>query len=301
MDSEALARVRSFNRVVTQRIGLLDDAYLARDRPLGASRVLWEIGAAGADVRALRERLDLDSGYLSRLLRSLERDGLVTVEATGADRRVRIARLTPAGVAERAELDRASDDAAAALLEPLDEDRRGRLVAAMAEVERLFVASTVVIAAADPRDPMAREAKERYFAELGRRFEEGYDPAAAIQVGDDDLVPPSGVLLLATLHAAPVGCAVARFHADGTAHAKRMWIADEVRGLGLGRRILTALETVARENGARRVRLETHRSLHEAIGLYRSSGYREVDRFNDEIYGDHFFEKDLSPALTRPE
>jgi DNA-binding MarR family transcriptional regulator/GNAT superfamily N-acetyltransferase len=294
MDSGTLSQVRRFNRLVAQRIGALDDAFLAQDRPYGAARVLWEIGPDGAGVRALRERLDLDSGYLSRLLRALERDGLVTVVAGEDDRRVRIARLTPAGLAERGELDRRSDQAAAALLEPLDEGRRERLVAAMAEVERLFTAGMVRIGPADPRDPAAVEAKERYFAELGVRFEEGYDPAAAIQVDDDDLVPPSGVLLLATLRGAPVGCAVARFHPDGTAHAKRMWIADEVRGLGLGRRILTSLEDVAREHGVRRVRLETHRSLHEAIGLYRTSGYREVERFNDEIYGDFFFEKDLS-------
>jgi DNA-binding MarR family transcriptional regulator/GNAT superfamily N-acetyltransferase len=293
MDSEVLGQVRRFNRVVTQRVGALDDAFLARDRPLGAARVLWEIGPDGADVRALRERLDLDSGYLSRLLRTLERDGLVSVSASPGDRRVRIARLTPAGVTERLELDRRSDDAAAALLEPLDAARRERLVAAMAEVERLLRASLVRVAPADPRDPAAVEARSRYFAELGERFEEGYDPAAAIQVGDDDLVPPSGVLLLATLHGAPVGCAVAKFHADGTAHAKRMWIADEVRGLGLGRRLLTELETAAAAHGASRVRLETHRSLHEAIALYRSSGYAEVPRFNDEVYGHHFFEKPL--------
>jgi DNA-binding MarR family transcriptional regulator/GNAT superfamily N-acetyltransferase len=293
MDSEVLVQVRRFNRVVTQRVGALDDAFLARDRPLGAARVLWEIGPDGADVRALRERLDLDSGYLSRLLRTLERDGLVSVSASPGDRRVRIARLTPAGVTERLELDRRSDDAAAALLEPLDAARRERLVAAMAEVERLLRASLVRVAPADPRAPAAVEARSRYFAELGERFEEGYDPAAAIQVGDDDLVPPSGVLLLATLHGAPVGCAVAKFHADGTAHAKRMWIADEVRGLGLGRRLLTELETAAAAHGASRVRLETHRSLHEAIALYRSSGYAEVPRFNDEVYGHHFFEKPL--------
>ena len=71
MSAAATERVRSFNRTVTQRIGVLHDEYLARGRPLGASRVLWEIGDAGTDLRALRSRLDLDSGYLSRLVRSL--------------------------------------------------------------------------------------------------------------------------------------------------------------------------------------------------------------------------------------
>src|SRR5215210_1618983 len=102
MDRGMVAQVRRFNRVVTQRVGALDDRFLARDRPLGEARVLWEIGAGGCDVRALRERLGLDSGYLSRLLRSLEADGLVTVRPGVADRRVRIAALTAAGLEERA-------------------------------------------------------------------------------------------------------------------------------------------------------------------------------------------------------
>ena len=80
MDGDAVERVRSFNRLVTQRVGALNDRYLARDRPLGAARVLWEVGEDGCDVRLLRSRLDLDSGYLSRLLRSLEAAGLVTVD-----------------------------------------------------------------------------------------------------------------------------------------------------------------------------------------------------------------------------
>src|SRR3954465_15607615 len=90
-------RVRSFNRTVTQRIGALQDEYLARGRPLGASRVLWEVGEAPGVGRALRGRLDLDSGYLSRLLRALESDGLIVVEPGATDRRVRTVRLTDAG------------------------------------------------------------------------------------------------------------------------------------------------------------------------------------------------------------
>ena len=145
-------QVRRFNRAVTQRAGALDDAFLARGRPLGQARVLWEIGPDGRDVRELRARLDLDSGYLSRLLRALERDGLVTVEANEADGRIRTARLTVAGRAERAEFDRLSDDAAVSLLGPLSERQRGRLVAAMAEVERLLGASAIVTGVRDPRD-----------------------------------------------------------------------------------------------------------------------------------------------------
>src|SRR6516165_2246063 len=111
MDTDMVGQIRSFNRTVTQRVGALSDAFLGRGRPLGQARLLWEIGPDGSDVRALRSRLDLDSGYLSRLLRSLEQDGLVAVERSGTDGRVRTARLTRRGLAERTVLDRRSDDA----------------------------------------------------------------------------------------------------------------------------------------------------------------------------------------------
>src|SRR3712207_6099452 len=128
---DAVARVRRFNRTVTQRVGALDDRFLALDRPLGQARVLWEIGVDGVDLRTLRARLGLDSGYLSRLLRALADDGLVRVEANAADARVRTARLTDRGLAERAELDRRSDALATDLLGALTPPDRDRLVAAM--------------------------------------------------------------------------------------------------------------------------------------------------------------------------
>src|SRR3954468_9922776 len=128
----AIVQVRSFNRAVAERIGALDDRFLGRARPMGESRTLWEIGVEGVEVRALRARLALDSGYTSRVLRSLERQGLITVEASPEDRRVRRVQLTEAGLAERTELDRRSDDVAWSFLEPLSDRQRARLVAAMA-------------------------------------------------------------------------------------------------------------------------------------------------------------------------
>src|SRR5918911_819512 len=115
MDSAMVAQVRRFNRVVTQRVGALDDRFLARERPLGQSRVLWEIGPDGSDTRTLRARLDLDSGYLSRLLRALESDGLVRTTASEQDARVRSVRLTQKGRAERSLLERRSDQFAGSL------------------------------------------------------------------------------------------------------------------------------------------------------------------------------------------
>ncbi|MEV6828732.1 MarR family winged helix-turn-helix transcriptional regulator [Amycolatopsis sp. NPDC051102] len=298
MDQDLVRGLRRFNRTVTQRIGALDDAFLARARPLGQARVLWEIGAAGRDVRELRARLGLDSGYLSRLLRGLEQDGLVRVEAGAGDGRVRTARLTEAGLAERAALDRLSDAAAGAILAPLSGGQRSRLAAAMAEVERLLTASAVEVAPCPPGRPAARFCLRAYFAELAERFDEGFDPALGISADDVEMTPPAGVLLVATLHGEAVGCGALKFHGDAPAQAKRMWVAPGVRGLGLGRRLLGELEAYAFDAGVRTLRLETNRALAEAIALYRAAGYREVAPFNDEHYADHWFEKTLTGPRT---
>jgi DNA-binding MarR family transcriptional regulator/GNAT superfamily N-acetyltransferase len=293
MSDPAVASVRSFNRLVTERVGALNDHYLARDRSLGECRLLWEIGPNGRDVRELRSRLGLDSGYVSRLLRSLERAGLVEVVPREDDRRVRAARLTAAGLAEVELLDRRSDDLARSLLEPLGENAQARLVEAMAEVERLLTAALVQVDVVDPERPEAQSCLRAYVDELGRRFDAGFDPGLSISADADELRPPAGAFLLASLRGEPVGCGALKLHGDDPAELKRMWVADAARGLGLGRRLLRELERVAAKNGAAVVRLETNRSLREAIGLYRSSGYREVAAFNDEPYAHHWFEKQL--------
>jgi DNA-binding MarR family transcriptional regulator len=115
MDAGPIAQVRRFNRLVTQRVEALQESYLRRGRPLGEARLIFETRAEGAELRALRDRLGLDSGYLSRLLRSLEAQGLVTVEGESTDRRRRWVRLTSEGRAELAAYDRLSDELAASM------------------------------------------------------------------------------------------------------------------------------------------------------------------------------------------
>jgi DNA-binding MarR family transcriptional regulator/GNAT superfamily N-acetyltransferase len=293
MHEAMIADVRRFNRTITAQIGALDDRFLGRDRPLGEARLLWEIGADGCELRSLRSRLGLDSGYLSRLLRSLESAGLTTVVAGEADRRTRFVRLTPAGRAERSVLDERSDDLAWSLLEPLTGGQRRRLVSAMREVERLLTAGLVEIAPVDPDHPDARRCLDAYFAELDRRSDSGFDPAAGISAEPDELRPPAGVLLLASLRGEPVGCGALKNHPGAPSEIKRMWVADACRGLGIGRRLLVALETRAAEHGARAIRLETNRHLTEAIAMYRRAGYVEVPPFNDEPFAHHWFEKRL--------
>lgn len=293
MDRAAIQEVRAFNRTVAERIGALTDSFLGRGRPMGESRTLWEIGAEGTEVRRLRSRLGLDSGYASRVLRSLQREGLITVKASRADGRVRMVSLTRKGRAERAALDRRADEVATSFLQPLNNEQQKKLVVAMSEVERLLRASMVEFAVEDPTTPDAKWCIQQYIAELNVRFDAGWDPARSISAEPDELMPPAGALLIARLRGQAIGCGALKFHGRAPAELKRMWIAPDARGLGLGRRLLQELERHARQAGARVVRLETNRALKEAIQLYRSSGYREVPAFNSEPYAHHWFEKKL--------
>src|SRR3984893_10406096 len=293
METPLVEQVRRFNRVMTERVGALNDHFLGRNHPLGEARLLWEVGAEGASVRELRRRLSLDSAYVSRLLRSLEKQGLLVVRTSEADGRVRLVQLTEAGLLERAELDQRADGFARSLLEPLGESQRVKLGAAMAQVERLLIASMVQITVADPTSQDARWCIEQYFTELGQRFEPGFDPTLGISAHEHELVPPAGLLLVARLREEPVGCGALKFHENTVGALKRMWVAPRARGLGLGRRLLEALELKAREAGMTVIHLETNGTLIEAIELYRHSGYQEVEAFNDEPYAHHWFEKRL--------
>jgi len=288
-----LRQVRAFNRLITQRIGVLNERYLGRDRPLAESRLLYEIGAGGAAVRDLRARLGLDSGFLSRLLRSLERQGLAASARRPADGRVKLARLTRAGLAELRRLDARSDDLARSLLEPLSRPQSQRLVAAMGEVERLLRVASIELHRADPDAAAARYCQGEYCAELARRFKGGFDPAASGFAAARAIRDPHEHLLVASLFGEPVGCAALRALGPGVGEIKRMWVSPKVRGCGLGRRLLQALETVARQSRMRTLRLDTNASLNEALGLYRSSGYREIAPYNQNPYAQHWFAKAL--------
>jgi DNA-binding MarR family transcriptional regulator len=291
-----VAQLRRFNRTVTERVGALNDHFLGTDRPLGEARLLWEIGPEGCEVRVLRSRLGLDSGYVSRLLRSLEAAGLVEVVAGADDGRIRVARLTPAGRAERAALDERSDELARALLAPLNPRQQDRLMTAMRDVERLLTAAGVEIRPVDPEHPDARYCLAEYVAELNRRSDRGFDPSVGATAQPHEVRPPAGEFFVAYLHGEAIGCGAVKHHADAPAEIKRMWIAPSARGLGLGRRLLEHLEACARAAGARVAHIETSGVLGEALALYQSAGWVEVPAFNDEPFADHWFEKTLADS-----
>jgi DNA-binding MarR family transcriptional regulator/GNAT superfamily N-acetyltransferase len=295
---DAVARIRRFNRTVTQAVGALDTEFLGRKRSLGASRLLFEIAGGNGELRTLRARLELDSGYTSRLLRGLEREGLVRTTRDPNDRRTRILAVTAAGRREVAKLDRSSDAAARTILAPLSTTEHAALLDAMATVEKALLHDAIRVEVESPASPDAERCLARYFAELAHRFDAGFDPARGISASIAELTPPAGYFVIARLRGDAVGCGALKVHPT-FGEVKRMWVDPATRGLGIGRHLLDSLERLARAAKLPKVRLETNRSLAEAQALYRRSGYREVPAFNTEPYAHHWFEKRISSLAAR--
>src|SRR4051794_33216449 len=254
-----IARVRSFNRLVTRQAGVVSERYLGR-RPFGQSRVLFEIGVEGTTPRDLRARLGLDSGYVSRMIGALRRDGLVDATPDRADRRTKRLSLTRAGRAELREIDRISDELAAAALAPLSDDQRERLLRAQDEVRHLLALSMFSVEREDPASADAKWCLGHYYAELDERFEEGFD--AAVWPAD------ATRFVIARSGSQPAGCGVLKTLAPDVGEVARMWVDRPHRGLGLAKRILSALEGQAGELGFTTVRLDTNRALDEAKAMY---------------------------------
>ena len=219
---------------------------------------------------------------------------MVELTPSASDRRIRVARLTAAGLAERAALDERADEHASSLLARLSPRQQERLVGAMREVERLLTATRVEFVPVDPEHDDARHCLAEYVAELNRRSERGFDPSVGATAQPHEVRPPAGCFVVAYLDGEAIGCGALKHKPGAPTEIKRMWISPAARGLGLGRRLLGELEARAGAAGARAARLETSAVLGEALDLYRSAGWVEVPAFNDEPYADHWFEKKLA-------
>jgi DNA-binding MarR family transcriptional regulator/GNAT superfamily N-acetyltransferase len=291
MKAIEIARVRRFARAVTAEVGAIDSSFLGRGRPLGAARVLNAIGAGRGEIGEVRAYLGLDSGLMSRLLRSLEEEGLLVTAPHPADARRRVASLTEAGRREFEVYEALSDARALALLERAPQ--ADALLYAMDRVALALGRDTIAIDEADPESEPARACLAAYYAELATRFAGGFDVTLSCDPEASAMVRPRGAFLLAVADGLPVGCVGLKGNGGLVAEIKRLWIDPAARGLGLAKRLMQAAETAARDLGIRTLRLDTNSALPEALALYRRSGWVEIDRFNDDPYPDHFFEKAL--------
>ncbi len=296
MPFDAVSRFRRFSRAVTVEVGALDASFLGRGRPLGAARVLNAIGRGRTEIAAIRDELKLDSGLMSRLLRSLEDEGLVVTTPDPGDARFRGTRLTEAGHAEFAAYEALSDARArAALARAADPEA---LLAAMDLIATSFGADRVAFEVVNPRGEAARHCLAQYYAELARRFPGGFEVSRSRDPDAADMVAPRGAFLVAMSDGLPLGC-VGLKGGGAFAEIKRLWVSPTARGLGLGRRLMEAAEARARALGVSLLRLDTNSALPEAASLYRRTGWTEIARFNDDPYPDLFFEKRCRPKAGR--
>lgn len=291
MPLDPVARIRRFNRAVTRETGVLDQSFLGRGRPLGPARVIHAIGHKGGDLETLRLYLGLEKAVLSRFLKTLQEDGLVTLRAAPEDGRRRIADLTDAGRAEFEAYNALSDQQAQSLLTRHVSSET--LLAAMDLVATALGRDDISVTEVSPTTPDALYCLQEYYGELARRLETGFDVNLSRDPDAADMLPPRGSFLVALSDGLPLGCVGLKGTDKGYAEIKRLWISPASRGLGLARRLMGQVEETAQKLGIKTLRLDTNSALPEAVALYQKSGWTEIDRFNDDPYPDVFFEKHL--------
>ncbi|MCT9084534.1 GNAT family N-acetyltransferase [Streptomyces fulvoviolaceus] len=290
VSTDHVAALRHFNRYFTRRIGALDDHYLGQDRPLGEARLLFEIGD-GVSLRALRARLGLDAGYLSRMAKALETQGMVRITVHPDDNRLRMVELTPAGRIELKEQNRRANALAAGLLAELDPRQQEQLTEAMATAQRLLRLAGITVELVDGAAPEARACLDAYAADIDARFPEGFDKSDLVR--PEEVSGDAGAFFVAYEEGRPVGCGALRRLKPGVGEIRHVWVHPAARRLGLARRLLAALEGEAAARGFDVIRLDTHATLTEAQAMYRASGYTEIPAYVDHVYADHWFEKRL--------
>ncbi|HTE58892.1 MAG TPA: helix-turn-helix domain-containing GNAT family N-acetyltransferase [Solirubrobacteraceae bacterium] len=292
MPPDAVTALRSFNRFYTGQLGMLGPRFLATPHTLAEARVLFELAQSEqVEVAALRRRMRIDAGHLSRLLSRLERRGLIARERSAVDGRRQLARLTDAGAADFAVLDRRSADDTAARLARLGESDRGRLVAALAEVRRLLAAAepdrTVVLRPPHAGDLgwIVRRHGELYSEEYGWSAE--FEALVARIVADyaERHDPAREAAWIAEVDGAPGGCILCVRQDDRVAKLRLLLVEPRARGLGLGERLVGECIAFARGAGYRELTLWTNDTLVHARRIYERTGFELVDEEPHHSFG----------------
>jgi DNA-binding MarR family transcriptional regulator/ribosomal protein S18 acetylase RimI-like enzyme len=286
-----IERLRRLNRIFSRQSGALDASFLGRGRPLNTARVLNAIAQGRTQVSDIRAYLSLDGGLLSRLLRSLEGEGLVELKAGKQDARRKEAALTDAGRAEFEIYEKISNAQAERVLQSYPDHEvflnAVDLVACVlgqAEVEVLDV---------DVEDSRFISCMQRFAKDVAQATGLDFNLEQTASSDLSKMRPPKGACLLAVSEGLPIGCVALTNFAQGEGEVKRLWISPAARGLGVSKRLMQEIELRATRLGMQRLVLDTNGALCAALGLYRRSGWSEIERYNDNPYAQHFFEKRL--------
>ena len=283
--------VREFNRVYTNLIGLLRGRYLDSPYSLTEARVLFELAQDGpCEISALRRQVDIDPGYLSRILARFEADGLVTRERSAVDARRRVITLTAAGRQAFGGLDRRSVEQISALLGRLTEAEQRRLVEAMATIreiaERRDRPAAFVLRAPRPGDLgwVVQRNGALYAQEYG--WDASYETLVARIVADfaarDD---PGEAAWIAELDGAPAGCVFCMRESGSVARLRLLLVEPQARGLGLGERLVAECLAFARRAGYAEIVLWTNDVLAAARRIYQRAGFELVEEDRHHSFG----------------
>jgi DNA-binding MarR family transcriptional regulator/GNAT superfamily N-acetyltransferase len=289
--ADRVRAVREFNRVYTSLIGLLHGAYLDSPYSLTEARVLYELAQTGQrEISALRRGVDIDAGYLSRILARFEADGLITRERSAADARRRVITLTGAGQRAFQGLDRRSAEQIGTLLGRFADTEQQRLVSAMATIQEITQGrarpAAFVLRSPRPGDLgwVVQRNGALYAQEYG--WDASYEALVARIVADyAGRADPREAGWIAELDGAPVGCVFCMRKSDSAAQLRLLLVEPRARGLGLGGRLVTECLTFARRTGYTEIVLWTNDVLAAARRIYQRAGFELVDAGPHHSFG----------------
>lgn len=284
-------RLRRLNRIFSRQSGALHTSFLGRGRPLNTARVLNAIGQGRTQVSDIRDYLSLDAGLLSRLLRSLEAEGLIEMRAGKTDARRKEACLTEAGRAEFEVYEELSNAQAERVLQNYPDHEA--FLKAVDLVASVFGQAEVDVVDVDVEDPRFISCMQQFAKDVAKATGLDFNLEQTASADLSKMRPPKGGCLLAVSEGLPIGCVALTAFAEGEGEVKRLWISPAARGLGLSKRLMREIELRAQRLGMTRLVLDTNGALSAALGLYRASGWSEIERYNDNPYAQHFFEKRL--------
>ncbi|WP_229213050.1 MULTISPECIES: helix-turn-helix domain-containing GNAT family N-acetyltransferase [unclassified Duganella] len=281
--------VRQFNRYYTVHLGLLRGRYLDTDYSLSEGRIMYELSLSpGCTANHLRTKLDLDAGYMSRLLRSLGERGLVHGERSPQDKRATLLSLTDAGQTVIADINHRASAETVRMLGQLGATQRAELLDAMRKVQHILsTPATRVIRATAAELDDARHLLHEYF-----------DVINVVLRDDDDAIraflnDASSAMWIAYVDGEAAACVAMRplQEVAGATECKRLYVADRFRRRGLAEALMQALESHAAQAGYNAVYLDTKDDLHAAIRLYDQLGYERCERYNDNPQATIFMRK----------
>ena len=286
-----IAAVRAFNRFYTQRLGMLGNGLLGTSHPLPQARVLYELGQRDVTAVAdLRAALDLDAGYLSRLLASLETSGLVARKRAEDDGRRQDVELTDEGAKAFQELDERSKAEIGELLERLTDSDQRRVLAAMHALEDAWD-QTPRARQFTLRPPQPGElgwviARHGALYEREYGFDATFEALVARVVADYAERTDAGERgWIADVAGEPAGCVFCMRKDDSTAQLRLLLVEPDARGMGIGARLVEQCVQFAERAGYTAMTLWTQSILEDAIRLYERGGFRLTEQDPHRSFG----------------